>query len=285
MEPDRYRAGSGKPLVLLHGIWESWHSWSAVLKRLSAERDVLALTLRGHLGSEPFTAGEAPTIQAWADAVEAQLDAAGFEQPDIAGNSLGGWLALELAKRGRARSVVGVAPAGLFTRDEGRAFAKKFRRDHRTVRILLPLARRVVRTRRGRRLLLADACVDPGRIPAEEAERLVVEFAYCDAPAHLAANTLPDGTLARLEGLERVSCPVLILYPVGDRVLSREHAERILAELPHAELRELPDCGHTAMFDDPELVASQILTFTAADSTAPGSPAGEPAPRGSATSP
>ena len=73
-----------------------------------------------------------PTIQAWVDAVEAQLDAAGFEQPDIAGNSLGGWLALELAKRGRVRSVVGVAPAGLFTRDEGRAFAKKFRRDHRT---------------------------------------------------------------------------------------------------------------------------------------------------------
>ena len=82
-----------------------------------------------------------------------------------------------------------------------------------------------------------------------------------------------------------MSCPVLILYPAGDRVLWRERAEPFLAELPHAELRELPDCGHTAMFDDPELVASQILTFTSADSTAPGSPAGEPAPRGSAKTP
>ena len=93
----------------------------------------------------------APTVETWADAVEAELDAAGFERPDIAGNSLGGWLALELAKRGRARTVVGIAPAGMFTRDEWRAFAKKSRRDHRTVRMPLPLARRLVRTPRGRR--------------------------------------------------------------------------------------------------------------------------------------
>jgi pimeloyl-ACP methyl ester carboxylesterase len=242
-----------------------------VLDRLSAERDVLALTLRGHLGSAPFEAGQEPTIEAWADGLQAELDTEGFERPDFAGNSLGGWLALELAKRGRARSVVGIGPAGLFTRDEGRAFTKKFRRDHRTVRILLPLARRLVRTRRGRRLLLADACADPTRIPPEEAERLVAEFAYCDAAGHLAANTSPDGAFTRVEGLERVSCPVLILHPEHDRILSREHAERFLAELPRAEFRELPGCGHTAMFDDPELVASEILGFTSRASTEPDS--------------
>ena len=262
MEADRYRAGSGEPLVLLHGIWESWHSWSPVLDRLAAEREVLALTLPDHLGSRARDTGAAPTVETWANAVEADLDAAGFERPDIAGNSLGGWLALELAKRGRARTVVGVAPAGLFTPDEGRAFAKKSRRDHRTVKMLLPLARRLVRIRRGRRLLLADACVDPARIPPVEAERLVAEFAHCDVAGQLAANMRADGTIARIDGLEQVGCPVLILHPSGDRVLSREHAERFLSELPNAELRELTGCGHTAMFDDPELVASEILRFT-----------------------
>ncbi len=262
MEVDRYRAGSGEPLVLLHGIWESWHSWSPVLDRLAAEREVLAPTLPDHLGSPARDAGAAPTVETWANAVEADLDAAGFERPDIAGNSLGGWLALELAKRGRARTVVGVAPAGLFTPDEGRAFAKKSRRDHRTVRMLLPLARRLVRIRRGRRLLLADNCVDPARIPPVEAERLVAEFAHCDVAGQLAANMRADGTIARIDGLEQVGCPVLILHPSGDRVLSREHAERFLSELPNAELRELTGCGHTAMFDDPELVASEILRFT-----------------------
>jgi pimeloyl-ACP methyl ester carboxylesterase len=261
-QSDRYRAGSGEPILLLDGVWESWHSWSAVLERLSAEREVLALTLRGHLGGRPFEAGQQHTIEAWADNVLAELDAAGFKSPDIAGASLGGWLALELAKRGRARSVVGISPAGMFTAEEGRAFTKKFRRDHRTVRLLLPVARRLVRTSRGRRLLLADNCVDPARIPPKEAERLVAEFAYCDVAGDLAANTYPGGDFARLEDLERVSCPVLILHPERDRVLSREHAQRFLAELPHAELRELPGCGHTAMFDNPELVASEILEFT-----------------------
>jgi pimeloyl-ACP methyl ester carboxylesterase len=261
-EPERYRGGSGAPLVLIHGAWESWHSWSPVLERLSAERDVLAPTLRGHLDGVPFDAGQRPTFDAWADGVEAELDAAGFRCPDIAGNSLGGSLALELAKRGRARSVVGIAPGGMFSSEEGRAFAKKFRRVHRGVRLLLPLERRLVRTRRGRRLLLADDCVDPGRIPPQEAERLVVEFARCDVAGHLAANTDANGDIVRLESLESVVCPVLLLHPEGDRIFSREHAERFLAYLPRAELRELPGCGHTAMFDDPELVASEILHFT-----------------------
>ena len=266
MELDRYRAGSGEPLLLLHGIWESWHSWSPVLDRLAAEREVLAPTLPDHPGSPALDGGAAPTIETWADAVEAELDAAGFERADIAGNSLGGWLALELAKRGRARTVVAVAPAGMFTREEWQSFAKKARGDHRTIRLLKPLARRLVRTRRGRRLLLADNCVDPTRIPPVEAERLLAQFADCDVAAHLAANTGADGAITRFDALGRVSCPVLILHPSGDRVFSREHAERFLAELPDAELRELADCGHTAMFDDPELVASEILHFTSARS-------------------
>jgi pimeloyl-ACP methyl ester carboxylesterase len=65
-------------------------------------------------------------------------------------------------------------------------------------------------------------------------------------------------------GTPAVTCPALILHPSGDRIMSRDHAERFLAVLPSAELRELPGCGHTAMFDDPERVATEILEFTAA---------------------
>lgn len=264
MALDRYRAGSGPPLLLLHGIWEGWHSWSPVLDRLSAERDVLALTLPDHLGSPPLPAGTAPTFQAWADALEAELDAVGWERPDIVGNSLGGLLALELASRGRARTVVGVAPAGMWTLEEAQAFVKQSRRLHRPVRVALPIMRRLVRTDRGRRMLMADNCVDPTRIPPVEAERLLAGFAFCDVAGQLAANTHPDGSMNRIAALDQVRCPVLVLHPTGDRIMSREHAERFLAEIPNAELRELPDCGHTAMFDAPELVATEILQFTSA---------------------
>jgi pimeloyl-ACP methyl ester carboxylesterase len=174
-------------------------------------------------------------------------------------------MALELARRGRARTVVAVSPAGMFTRDEWHAFGKKARSAHRMVRIIAPLGRLLVRTDRGRRVLMADNCVDPTRIPPVEAERLLTEFAHCDVAGQLSANTRPDGTIARIEGLGEVRCPVLILHPSGDRILSREHAERFLAELPNAELRELPGRGHTAMFDDPELVANEILRFTSAN--------------------
>ena len=266
MELGRYRAGSGEPLVLLHGIWESWHSWSPVLDRLAAEREVLAPTLPDHLGSPPLSAGAAPTVETWADAVEAELDDAGFERPDIAGNSLGGWLALELAKARASANGRGGRPrrhvharrmAGL--RKEGSArpphdqdaqagcASARSRPSGKT-----PAA--------GRQLRL------PGRIPPVEAERLLAQFAHCDVAAQLAANTTADGGIARIEGLERVSCPVLLLHPSGDRLFSREHAERFLAELPDAEFRELTGCGHTAMFDDPELVASEILRFTSTSS-------------------
>lgn len=262
VELDHHRSGSGEPLLLLHGIWESWHSWAPVVDRLSAERDVLALTLPDHLGSPPLPAGTAPTFQAWADALEAELDAVGWERPDIVGNSLGGLLALELASRGRARTVVGVSPAGMWTLEEAQAFVKQSRRLHRPVRVALPIMRRLVRTDRGRRLLMADNCVDPTRIPPVEAARLLAGFAFCDVAGQLAANTLPDGSMNRIEVLDQVRCPVLILHPTGDRIMSREHAERFLVEIPHAELRELPDCGHTAMFDAPELVSTEILRFT-----------------------
>jgi pimeloyl-ACP methyl ester carboxylesterase len=267
MDLDQFRAGNGPPLVLLHGIWEGWHSWSPVLGRLSAEREVLALTLPDHLGSPPLPAGTAPSIAAWTDVVEAALDAAGFACPDIVGNSLGGWMALELAKRGRARTVVGVAPAGVFTPDEFEAFAKQSRSAHRQVRMVGPVAQWLVRRERGKRILMADNCADPTRIPTLEAQRLLAGFAFCDVPGQLAsiaaAMTGPDGPVTRIEGLDQVRCPVLILHPTADRILTREHAERFLPELPGAELRELPDCGHTAMFDHPELVADEILRFTA----------------------
>jgi len=97
-------------MVLLHGFTDTWRSWDLVLPALEREHDVLAPTLVGHAGG--------PDIEGALDedvlvtAVEAAMDAAGFETAHFAGNSLGGYLALHLAARGRARSVVALAPAG-----------------------------------------------------------------------------------------------------------------------------------------------------------------------------
>jgi pimeloyl-ACP methyl ester carboxylesterase len=256
---DTFRGGNGEPVLLLHGVWESWHSFSPVLAGLSAEHDVLAPTLADHPGGPGLAPGREFGIESLIEVICCQLDEAGFERPHVVGNSLGGWLAFELAKRGRARSVVAISPAGRWTDAETEEFATEIVKQHRAARLGLPILRRIVRTRRGRRTLLADNCSQPERIPPEEAERLLVALARCDVPGHLGVFR---GAGRRLQGLEGLDCPVLLLWGKQDRVIPVEQASRFLADLPGARLVELDDCGHTAMFDQPEQLTRLILGFT-----------------------
>jgi pimeloyl-ACP methyl ester carboxylesterase len=105
-----HRGGSGTPLVALHGFTDTWRTWELVLPTLEREHDVLAPTLAGHAGGPSIDRG----LDEWtlADGVERAMDEAGFETAHIVGNSLGGYVALQLAARGRARSVVALAPGG-----------------------------------------------------------------------------------------------------------------------------------------------------------------------------
>jgi pimeloyl-ACP methyl ester carboxylesterase len=103
--PALYRAGSGEPLVLLHGFTGAWHHWRPLLGGLAARFEVIAPTLAGHDGGPPFPDGVAMSFASAADSLEGHLDELGVGTAHVVGNSLGGALALELAKRGRARSV------------------------------------------------------------------------------------------------------------------------------------------------------------------------------------
>src|SRR5438034_3071201 len=107
---DHHRGGAGPPLLLIHGFSATWHAWAPIAAALSSDFDVLAPTLPGHSGGAPLDPPK--TIAGLSDRVEALLDEVGWPEPHVAGFSLGGWLALELAKRGRARSVTAIAPAG-----------------------------------------------------------------------------------------------------------------------------------------------------------------------------
>src|SRR5689334_17097002 len=105
-----HRGGDGPPLVCVHGFTDTWRTRELGLPALAREHDVLAPTLAGHAGG-PAIDGEA-TSDTLVEGVERAMDEAGFETAHIAGNSLGGYVALQLAARGRARSVVALAPAG-----------------------------------------------------------------------------------------------------------------------------------------------------------------------------
>src|SRR4051794_22937828 len=100
---DSSRTGTGEPLLLLHGWGSSRRDFAAVLPALTERFDVLAVDLPGAGRSQHLL--ERPTVAAITDAVERTLDAADLGRVHVLGNSLGARIALELAGRGRARSV------------------------------------------------------------------------------------------------------------------------------------------------------------------------------------
>jgi pimeloyl-ACP methyl ester carboxylesterase len=159
------RRGHGDPLLLLHGVGLQWQIWLPVLDRLAAERDVIAVDLPGFGLSPPLSH---PSVSALTDALVDLLDHLELERPDVAGNSLGGWLALELARRNRARSVVALSPAGFWSRREAAYVRGSLLMTNALARRLADLAPALYSSAVGRTLLGGQLFARPWRIdPAD----------------------------------------------------------------------------------------------------------------------
>jgi pimeloyl-ACP methyl ester carboxylesterase len=241
----QHRTGQGSPLVLLHPLGGDHHVWDPVVPFLAPRREVMAIDLPG-FGASPALGGRVPTPRALAAAVAEHLAAIGVERPHVAGNSLGGWVALELGLMGSARSVTGIAPAGLWPEP----LVPKAAIAHRLARTLLPAASWAVATRPGRSLLLSGAVANPRRVPADAAGRLV--HAYAEASDFVRVNDAMRA--ARFEGLERIRCPVTLVWPDHDRLIRRP------VWVPD-QIRNvvLSEAGHMPMWDAPEALAAILI--------------------------
>jgi pimeloyl-ACP methyl ester carboxylesterase len=234
-------------LVLLHPLGADRHVWEPVMDRLTAAHDVIALDLPGFGGSPALSGGGPPTPAALAAAVAAFLPGIAPGGPHhVAGNSLGGWVALELAANGHARSVTAIAPAGLWPqplapkRGIARGIAKAIR----------PGLRLLVRSAAGRRLALAGTVAHPERVPPEAALRLVQ--AYADAPGFEEVNRAMRA--GRFTRLEHIRVPVTLAWAEHDRLVARP------AHLPPTVRSvALPDAGRVPMWDTPDAVAEVLL--------------------------
>jgi pimeloyl-ACP methyl ester carboxylesterase len=247
--------------VLLHGFMETWRSWELVLPALERHHDVLAPTLPGHAGGPPL-AGEAST-DAVLDAVERAMDAAGFETAHIAGNSLGGYAALRLAARGRARSVVALAPAGGWAEgDESfRDTLAGQRRTQAQARATAPHVDSIVRTAEGRAQATQALAERSEHIPADLVAHLIRGVAACDAAEAMIANALREGWPLSPEA---IACPVRVVWGTEDRLLPWPSAAARYRDtwLPHADWVELEGVGHAPQLDVPLEAAQLILGFT-----------------------
>jgi pimeloyl-ACP methyl ester carboxylesterase len=223
-----HRGGSGPPLVLLHGFLDTWRTWEPVLPALERRHDVLAPTLAGHAGG--------PAIEGidLAGPVERAMDAAGFETAHVAGNSLGGYVALQLAERGRARSVVAFAPAGGWAAGD------------ESYRGLLAQQASLVRAMR------------EGAPLAQP----LLGIARADAAIPLIENALAQGWPL---DPSKVTCPLRIVWGTEDPLLPWPRAAaRYRDWFPHADWIELDGVGHHPQLQVP-LEAAQLILGGAVD--------------------
>ncbi len=248
-------------MVCLHGIADTWRTWELVLPALERHHDVLAPTLPGHAGAPPID-GEAGAALL-ADAVERAMDEAGFATAHLVGNSLGGYLALHLAARGRADTVVALAPAGGWAAGDD-SFREALRRTaelREGARAVAPHAEAIAATAEGRRRATRLIVTSAEGIPADLVAHLVRGAAGCDGLPALSAAALRDGWTL---DAERIACPVRIIWGTGDRLLPwPAAAARYRYLLPHAEWVELDGVGHCPQLELPLETAELILGLTA----------------------
>jgi pimeloyl-ACP methyl ester carboxylesterase len=263
-----HRGGAGSPLVLLHGFTGTWRIWTPLLPTLEANHDVIALTLPGHHGGPALDADEV-SVTALADGLERALDAEGVQSAHLCGNSLGGWLSLELARRGRARSVVALSPAGGWNEAED---------VHRTSAMISRLTRVGARSApflrgpllapQARRAMLRQVMERGDRMPPGRMLQMLQDAGACAILDQFVRATNRDGPFTG--DMSHVSCHVRIAWGQNDRVIPADRYGRpLLDRVPGAEFVVMPGVGHVPMYDDPLLVSTTILEVTLAVDAAP----------------
>ena len=258
-----HRAGTGTPLLLLHGVGAIWRAWSPVLPYLEPHHDVIVPTLAGHGGGPTLDAQVAPSIQVLTDNIEDELDRLGLQKVHIAGNSLGGWIGIELARRGRALSLVLFSPAG--------AWRSQRSIELRATGVRLSLgalgryasrADAIAANALLRWSLLAAQVAHPNRVPPEA----LATYIRASGVAPVVAPLLRELPLRQVQPLPVArDYPVRLVWGDRDRVLPFEgFGAAMLERLPGAESIRLQGVGHAPMSDDPATVAKLILEVTRA---------------------
>ena len=248
-------AGSGpEPLLLIHGLGGSRTIWEPVIPLLEAEREVIAVDMPG-FGSEPPLPPEVEATAAnLARALhQRHLGEPGLDRPHVAGNSLGGWVALEMGRLGCARSVTALSPAGLWRG----ALGERSMLGRRWARRLRPLVALGLRAGPLRERAVGTFSGHPDRVPARAGRELVL--GWIDAEGYEAANAAMRRYVFKPEKYPD-DVPVTLAWGELDGLVGPPRPERRPAG---ARYVAMPGVGHTPTWDDPELVARVLLEGSA----------------------
>lgn len=264
LEPTPHtRTGSGEPVLLLHPFMLSHHVWRGVIERLAPNHDVLAVTMPGHWGGPKLTSC-AVTVEQLADGVEAALDEAGWDTCHIVGNSLGGWVAFELERRGRARSVTSIAPAGGWEQHSLDKYAVGLR-----FLSLYPLAGlgrlvglQVATLPQIRNRVLKLVAAAPKLVNDTDFSAMVLAATQCAAHLPVMLGGIAAGGIT---GLSDVRVPIQLVLVADDKIIPlQKYGRKFLYELPDtANKVVISQVGHVPMLENPKLIARLIARHIA----------------------
>jgi pimeloyl-ACP methyl ester carboxylesterase len=249
------RHGSGEPLVLLHGLTHRRQAWYPVLDRLTQRREVVLVDLPGHGQSPPLRTGGRRVVEALRMEFRQFLADQHLDRPHVAGNSLGGRIALEAGAAGDARSVTALSPAGFWRHESSFAYTRTIFTSAATlVERVGPRAERLARSRAGRRLMYGILMRHPERVSADHALGDFRAFEYARPALRLLLDAATPFTDAIPEDV-----PVTIAWAARDLVLPPWQAEVAKEVVPRAAHVMMRGVGHLPMWDDPERVADVLL--------------------------
>jgi pimeloyl-ACP methyl ester carboxylesterase len=241
-------------MVLLHGTNSTRRVWAPVLAPLAAERQVFAFDLPAH-GASPATS---LTPAGFAADLTATFDELELRAPAVVGHSVGGWTALELAKLGRAASVLALVPAGLWANRSPATTDAGLLVNWALGQVLGPVVERSMRWPRLRGAALRSISAHPAQVPAKTALAAAQDAV---GSKHFLAHFRAT-RLARFRGGAAIPAAVTVHVVWGSEDRVAVPSSRRPDELPrHARVKTWPQCGHMVMWDRSDELIEAALTL------------------------
>ena len=249
------RRGSGKPLLLVHGLGSSQRAWSGVLPSLAATREVIMIDLPGH-GESPAEA-DSGTFAGLARSLDEWLGREGFAGIDMVGSSMGARLVLEMARRGRSGAVVALDPGGFWQGWERRWVKTTLMASGALLRALRRALPALGRNAAARTALLAQLSARPWALDGDLVAAELASFAgtrtFNALVRDLSDGPVQEGPAAPASG------PVTIGWGRHDRLCFPAQALRAEAAFPGSRLVWFEKSGHFPMWDQPKETIAAIL--------------------------
>lgn len=247
--------GTGRKLLLVHGLGGSSRSWSTVIDALSAERTVIAVDLPGH-GATPAE-HDSGMFQGLVGSVERYITNNGLAGIDLVGSSMGARIVLELARRGNVGNVVALDPGGFWRGWERTFFKTTIGASGRLVRAIRPGLRMLSKNAVTRTALLAQLSAHPWKLDPQIVATELTTLSHTstfDALVRDLANG-PEQTGPAADPTRRI----VIGWGRHDRLCLPRQAVRARKAFPSAHLHWFEASGHFPMWDMPEETVAVIL--------------------------